>query len=201
MGMGICSDNEFEKELINTNRPNLSRSDVKIKSDEIKSDEVIEGEVVDITKPSRGKGNVEVPESLRKLIGETAITHGREEALKLAEMFHVSASSVSAYTKGATSTASYNEPNKELTKVIKGAKSRIVNKAKKKLSLALDNITDEKLANAKLKDLATVINATSAVIERLDESPREDTERKPLFVVFAPQVRNENHFETINLNE
>lgn len=184
MGMGLVDDIEFDSQVENTNRPEITRA-----------------EIIDINK-GRGEGNVEVPESLRKIIGETSITDGRQEALALAKSFGISESSVSAYANGANSTNKYNTGNEELRKHVKGAKQRIVSKSKRILNKALDNITDEKLEKAKLKDIATVVNAMTGVIERLDEKEESDRgNNAPQFIVYAPQIRQENNYPVINLNE
>lgn len=184
MGMGLVNDDEFDSQVSNTNRPSITRA-----------------EIIDINK-GRGEGNVEVPESLRKIIGETSITDGRQEALALARSFGISESSVSAYSNGANSTNKYDEGNPELKKHIRNAKQRIVSKSKKILTKALDNITDEKLENAKLKDIATVVNAMTGVIERLDEKDESNQNKNtPQFIVYAPQIRQENNYPVLHLNE
>jgi hypothetical protein len=181
MGMGIVSDSDFENEL----QKNQTTPKVEIK---------------DINK-GRGPGNVEVPDSLRKVIGETSVINGREEAVKLAESFGISPSSVSAYANGATSTATYaDQPNQPH---IIQAKEKIARKARHKLMLAIGGITKEKLADASVKVLASVAKDMAAVVKDMEpEVPKNaPINNGPQFVIYAPQYRKEEHFEVVQAKE
>lgn len=185
MPMGIVSDDEFEKELNRT----IVQDDVKIP------------EVIPMTRPGRSNGDKNVPDGLRKIIGETSEIEGRAEALALAEQFGISPSSVSAYANGSTSTASMNKtPNREY---INGAKDRVSKKAMKRLLKSIDSITDDKLEGAKATDLASIAKSLSGVIK--DMEPEEDANKgdanKPAFIIFAPQVHQENHYEVTKARE
>ena len=103
MPIGIVSDEDFESEL---NRISVPKKVVP--------SPVLNPEIVEMDRPGRKEGDVNVPESLRKIIGEEALLNGRQSALGLAKMFDISPASVSAYANGATSTASYNSPNTAL---------------------------------------------------------------------------------------
>ena len=156
----------------------------------------------DIPKPvkekGRGKGNVEVPESLRKIIGDTNETEGREAALALARDFGISPSSVSAYSHGANSTASYStRPN---LPVIRNAKARISKKARAKLLLAMNHITADKMENLTVPQLAGVAKDMSAIVRNMDDesdSNKDNGPQKPAFLVYAPTVNQENHYQTV----
>lgn len=185
MPIGIVTDNDFEQELNSLNK--------KIE---------ITAEVVDKPTVGRKEGDVNVPESIRKIIGETGAVDGRQEALALAEMFGISSSSASAYAVGATSTTSYNEPKKRLVDHINARKEKVVVKAHNRLSRALDHITPDKLENIKARDLAGIAKDMSAIIKNLEPEVKEvDNEQRPRFIVFAPQFIKEEHFETIVVNE
>jgi len=188
MPMGIVSDEEFDSEVSNTireesNSPNSSNATI-----------------IDITK-GRGIGNVGVPNGLRNIIGEESTINGRESAIELAKQFGISSSSVSAYTTGAKSTASYDDkPN---LAHINEAKERISKKARGKMLLALNRITGEKLDGAKVRDLAGVAKDMSAIIKNLEPDNPEGNNRNtsPTFVFYAPQIVKEDKFETIVVNE
>jgi predicted transcriptional regulator len=187
MAIGIVEDSDFNKELEKINKPIAPT-----------------GQVVDKGAPGRKDGDVNVPDSLRKIIGETAVIDGRQEALALADMFGVSDSSVSAYSKGATSTASYNSPAKAILSHINKARQRSVKKASKVLSTALDSITPDKLNDLSARNLAGIAKDMSAVIKNLEPPDNgNDTPgaERPQFVIFAPQFRDERNFETIVVNE
>jgi hypothetical protein len=184
MAMGVVTDDDFEAEI---NRFKNPQPKAEIKQREY------------------GRGNnPEVPESLRKIIGENVLENGRKETLDMTRQFGISDSSVSAYTKGATSTASYHQGNPDLKNHLKTVREKIVNKASKKLKLALDEITPDKLESVKARDLAGIAKDMSAVIKNLE--PAEDKEKEvkdgPTFVVYAPKIiQNENYFEALVLKE
>lgn len=183
MPMGIVNDNEFEAELRKNQTTDISHGTIK---------EINRG---------RGVGNVEVPDSLRKIIGETGEINGREEAIKVAEAFGISPSSASAYTNGSTSTSTYSErPN---LPHINKAKERISKKARIKLFAALEQITDAKLSDAKAKDLSGIARDLSAVVKEMEPEPEKSVAASdgPKFIIYAPQYRKEEHFEVIQAKE
>src|SRR6516164_5456244 len=121
MAMGIVSDSDLESELANLNRPKQQ---------------------VEIKQIDRGRGhNNEAPESLRRIIGEESLNG--TPASDIANAFGISKSSISAYKHGATSTASYNNPNPDLKRSNNIIRDKIVRKSNKKLLAALDQITDD----------------------------------------------------------
>lgn len=191
MAMGIVSDTEFDKELTKVN-PEKPR--------EVSNSVPVKGEVVDMPAKGRGVGNVEVPNSLRQVIGETAITEGRDQAVELARQFGISPSSASAYNVGATSTASYDEtPN---AGVITKAKAKIAKRARGKLMSALRHITDEKLEGAKVRDLASIAKDMSVVFKHMEpDGPKTPANSGPTFVFYSPQFRKEEHYDVVTAKE
>lgn len=191
MPMGIVSDTEFEREKSNSSP-----------SKPVPPTNPISGEIVDVNK-GRGTGNKEVPDSLRKVIGEESVTNGRQSALELAQGFGISPSSVSAYSVGANSTASYaDRPNQP---IINESKGRVANRALGKLKKALHKITDEKLDAASAKDLAGIAKDMSAVVRSMepDNSRGSDDGKNngPTFVFYAPQIRDERQFDVVHVKE
>lgn len=180
MAMGIVSDEEFESELKDSSTTKQTNV-----------------EVINLPEKGRKEGDNNVPDSLRKIIGETTITDGRAEGVELGRQFGISPSSVSAYSNGSTSTKSYSkQPNLEhLNKV----RERITRRARKVLVKSIDNITDDKLADAKPEVLANVARGMSAIIKELEpELPKEPPDKNgPTFVFFSPTFRKEEHFEHI----
>jgi len=194
MPIGIVSDKEFEAERVNLKIPAkpLSTTYPSIDSELAEIKQIERG---------RGQGNVEVPNALRRTIGETAITDGRQEALHLAASFGISPSSVSAYTNGAISTASMSSrPNLD---IIKDTKQRISKRARGKLMMALKHITEDKLQHAKVTEVASVAKDMSTIVKNMEDIPTGlvDLDKTPRFVVYAPQIHQENHYETIRVNE
>jgi len=197
MPIGIVSDSDLELELQRLNRSK--------KSDSKESHVVQIPEIVDIEKAGRKSGDVNVPDSLRQIIGETHLTDGRNAAIQLAEEFGISKSSVSAYAKGATSTTSYNQPSPSILNHIKKSRERAVKKASRTLNQALESISQEKLDHTDAKDLSVIAKNMSGIIKDLvpDESsdPASQQSSQPQFVIFAPQFRDERTFEHITVQE
>jgi len=199
MAMGIVSDKDFHKEISNTN-PSAKKLEKKDEAKPIVPLADI-GEVIDIPTAGRRDGDVNVPNSLRQIIGESSLSDGRQESVELARQFGISPSSVSAYAKGATSTASYNEtPNQS---IIAKSRIRVQKRATNRLMQALAEITPEKLAVTKARDLAAIAKDMSAVVKTME--PESDAPDKasslPQFLVYAPQFRDERSFEVIYAKE
>jgi len=183
MPMGIVSDKEFESAL-NDATPSPSPVPVKI---------------IDMEK-GRGKGNVEVPPALREIIGEESAINGRASALEIANQFGVSPSSVSAYANGSTSTASYDtQPG--LIK-LNDAKLRVAKKARNRLVMALNSLTQEKIDGAKAKDIAGVAKDMAVVIKSMEpEGPKNNGNGGPTFIFYSPNIRKEEHFDVVHVKE
>jgi predicted transcriptional regulator len=206
MSMGIVSDDDFQKELSQIG---------SVPSDPIRtipsvpdiSPSVNQSSVVSQLIPKgRKEGDVNVPDSLRKIIGETAVIEGRSAALNIAKDFGISPSSVSAYAKGATSTTSYNSPSKEIISHINKSRARAVGRASKVLNTALGSITQDKLDYTDAKDLSAIAKDMSVIIKNLEPptpaNTRDDTASNGVqFVIFAPQFRREESFDVINVTE
>lgn len=192
MPLGVVSREQFEQELSKSN----SHEKTVIPS------QAITPEIIPLDKSGRKSNDLNVPSSLRKVIGATAIEDSPKEAVALAQSFGISKSSASAYANGSTSTATYNEGDAELRKHINGSKLRIVRSAKNRLIFALNEITPARLAAAKIKDVSSIAKDMSSIIKDMEPEQSKDADVKPpQFVVFAPQFLQENHFETITLNE
>lgn len=201
MGMGIVSPADFEKELNNSLPKNNKQRD-EAKPIPINEQNPISGEVIDLPTPGRKEGDVNVPNSLRQVIGATAFEDGRNEAIELGRQFGISPSSVSAYSRGATSTSSYDKtPNES---IITQSRVRVQKRAMSKLMGALRNITPDKLANTSAKELASIAKDMSAVVKTMEpESDKSgaDKAQLPQFVVFAPQFRDERSYEVVYAKE
>lgn len=153
--------------------------------------------VEDMAQLGRGENNVRVPEIIREIVGETALV---ETGKNVADAFGISQSSVSAYKIGAHSTSSYHQPNQELKDKQRNARERITTKARKRLLLALDSITPEKMNDVKARDAAGIAKDMSAVIRNIE--PAQDNNGPQVqFVFYSPRPRSENDFEVIHVND
>jgi len=194
MPIGIVSDEEFFKE---------SSSYSPAKSLIVPPNPVLEGEILDIPKRGRKDGDIEVPDSLRKIIGEEALLNGRASAVQLAAEFGLSPSSASAYAVGATSTSSYNQPKPSILSHINKSRERATKKAAKTLNAALAAITQEKLDYLDADKVSGIAKDMSVIIKNLEPkvaSPDEGN-KQPQFVIFAPQFRDERSFDMITVSE
>jgi predicted transcriptional regulator len=188
MPIGIVSDEELQEEL---NRVTRKESHPN-------------GTVMDKTPRGRSDGDNNVPDSLRKIIGEESVINGRASALQIAEQFGISPAQVSAYAKGATSTATYDTPSKSLISHINKARVRASKRAGKVLACALEAITQEKLDYTDARDLSGIAKDMSVIIKNLEPPQSSENElavKQPQFVIFAPQFRDERTFETITVQE
>ena len=194
MPIGIVSDDLFSTELSRL-------SSVKKQP----TSQVITPEIVEMEKPGRKEGDVDIPNSLRQIIGETSVIDGRKAALNLAQQFGISPSSVSAYAKGATSTASYDSPKPEIIQHINKSRARASKKAGAVLKAALGAITQDKLDYTDAKDLASIAKDMTVVIKNLEPKIEGEgsgqSSNTPQFVIFAPQFRDERSFEVVTVQE
>ena len=198
MAMGIVSDKDFDSESERLKSSLTRREESKSIPSLSNNNKAV---IVDVHK-GRGNGNVEVPDSLRNVIGQTSVDYGRQEALELASGFGISPSSVSAYANGANSTASYDDrPN---ASVIQSAKDRISKKARAKLLLALNALTPDKVRSAKARDLAGIAKDMSAVVRSMEEDVTKNplgVNTGPTFVFYSPTFRKEEVFEVVHAKE
>lgn len=191
MAMGIVSDKDFdsEKERVNPNRREESKS-------------IPNTTILPLPSKGRGEGSLEVPNSLRNVIGQTSIDYGRQEGVELASRFGISPASASAYANGATSTATYNDrPN---SGIITKSKQRIAMKARAKLLLALNSLTPDKIKDAKPRDLAGIAKDMGAVVRQMEESDNPNKgggSSGPTFVFYSPTFRKEEVFEVVHAKE
>lgn len=183
----------------------VSDDDLQVELDRLSgTPKPIEGQVVDKISKGRKDGDLNVPDSLRQIIGETAVIDGRQAALKLASDFGISPSSVSAYAKGATSTTTYDSPSRSIIQHINKSRARAVKRASKTLNAALGAITQEKLDYADASNLSGIAKDMSVIIKNLEPQQVQSDDaaaKTPQFVIFAPTFRDERTFETIEVKE
>jgi len=186
MPLKIISDDELNKELINSGGPSNS----------------VTGVIESIPIPGRKPGDKNVPRAIQKIIGETAQIEGRQDAIELAKELQISHDSVDAYSAGATSLATYNNKNEDLLSHINSRKLLSAKKAQSRLLQAIHHITEEKLINAKPDVLATVAKAMSSIVKDMEpDSTTQNGNNGPTFVFYAPRVAKEESFDVITVRE
>ena len=200
MPIGIVSDKDFKRELENVDtpigvpRPTTSNSSLNRISESESNNASIE-----TIKRGRGEGNKEVPESLRDVIGQTAVHYGRQDAIQLAKHFGLSESSASAYAVGATSTATYHDRTNGR---IARSKEIISRKARSKMIMAMNALTEEKLALSSPKELSAVARDMASVHKQMEptviDTPKEvEKDKGPTFVFYSPQFFKEEKFDRV----
>lgn len=149
----------------------------------------------------RNEGDVNVPQSLRKLIGDTATFEGRASALNLASELGLSSASVSGYTNPNNSAMS--EANKEdIFAHLASRKYKMSKKALNKLNLALTHIDETKLKDLGAEKLANVAVSMAQVAKHMEPKQLNDKVIDPVqFHFYAPQVRQENHYEVVTAKD
>jgi predicted transcriptional regulator len=158
---------------------------------------------IPVSSVGRALGDLNVPESLRKVIAADAIENGRESAVRLGKSFGISSSSVSAYSNGSTSTASYNDRDKGLQNHNREVKEKIAGKARRRLHWSLNEITQDKLKEASLKTLSQVSKDMSVIIKQMEPDPASEIQKNTnvQVVLFAPKTLTEEDFPSIRVNE
>lgn len=219
MPLGVLSDADYQKELDkcdgqnpaaqNTEHVHESPSESEVSNDDSvgETDEQCSAEVLpaetDEFNRGRGKGNTEVPSGIRKLIGGSVIEEGRPAGLAIAAFLGISESSVSAYTKGATSTATYDKPDKGLADFLGNTRKKISKKAAAKLFKALHVIDEESLAKLSALEASNVAKNMSTIINHME--PPDNNKglniNAPSMVFYVPKMVSEERFHVVTANE
>lgn len=181
MPLGIVSDEVFESEL--------------------NKEKVPVGEIKQPPNKGRGTDNPNTPDSIRKLIGDNALTDGRQDSIALAEALGISSHSVEAYSAGATSLATYHKKD-PLKDFLSGRRQKIARRASSAVLRAIEEISDEKLGASKAVELAGIAKALSGVVkDMLPEEKGNNTNVNTAvkLVVHVPQQTKETSFDTITV--
>jgi hypothetical protein len=141
----------------------------------------------------RRNGDTDVPMPLRKVIAEEAVNGTNSN--ELAKVFGISHDSISAYKHGATSCATYNKPNQELQLFVDKTTEKINVRAKNRILMALKHITEEKLKEAKPRDLAAIASDMAKVVEKTAPRVRENVSNTIVF--YSPTQNKEESYDSI----
>jgi len=189
--LGIVSDKEFDSERINSD---VSHT-IERNEDTEKSTPVVTSDVLTLPSVGRDKDVPNVPQSLRKMLGEEVATNGLKSAMNLAASFGISQPTASTYARGEVSPGTTNP---DLLQHINNRKTKISKRALNKLSMALNHLDDSKLMGCDAKELSSVAKDMAAVVNSM--SPKQDESAQTnnaQFHFYAPQIRNEKHYETV----
>lgn len=173
MAMGIVSDADLNKEKAS-------------------------GSIVNLPKPGRKENDKNVPPAVRQAIADAVLENGRSEALQIADMFGVSNSSVSAYTRGATSTAHNKESDDSLRKSNASKRDGIVTKAQSALTSAIAQITEAKLSNLNAVECSQVAKNMATIVKDFTPDLQERADLTAHITIYAPPLIDESKFPVIN---
>jgi hypothetical protein len=199
MPMMLVSDDDFLKEVEKLSDKKLAElstnKDLGL-SDETRASIVTS---LDLFKKGRPQGRLEIPNSIRSLVAEEAICGASPD--EISKSFGVSKSSISAYKNDATSTASYDTPNKELKEKNDEVREDISGRARSKLIMALDAITEEKIGAAKVRDIASIAQSMSGIVKNLEPAVPQHITNNNQVVVYRPKQNELEDFEVITVKE
>ena len=187
MPLGVLSEEDFDKELNSSKSSSVSNP-------------VRDDSNANIEQPANsGRGSVSnIPQSIRAFVAGESLNGAR--AQDISRDFKVSESSISAYKKGATSTATYREPNKDLAPKVDAIRGKIVNTAQKRLRAALRALTPEKLMEADARGLSGIAKDMATIIDKVQPKVVDDTQRVHLHLIVPPQKHIET-YEVIDVKE
>jgi predicted transcriptional regulator len=188
MPLGIVSHSDYQKEK---NNSSIEHQSIPKPTE----NPIITSDVLPSKQPGRDADVPNVPQSLRKLLGEEVAVNGLRSAMEIANSFGISQPTTSTYARGEISPG---VPNKDLSEYINGRKTKISKRALNKLNMALNHIDDSKLMQCDAVELSSVAKNMAAVAGAMEPKDKEEEKKDPVqFHFYAPQVRNENHYETV----
>ena len=188
MPIGIISQEDFNKELHNSNHKNVI-TNIPARSDQV----IIIDEI-----PKGRNGKPEVPAEIRSLIAQEALLGVSNKYL--AREFNVSESSVSAYKNGATSTTTYDTGNKDLKKRNNIFRDRIVKKASRIALKTLSVIDEGEVAKLGPRDQMALAKDASAIVKNMTPEV-DDNQSNVNYIFFAPKQKEEEDFDVQVLPE
>jgi len=179
MPIGIVSPEDYEKEIVH--------------KDDNKNIPARSGIITQL--PDKGRGEkLETPEPIRALVAQEVLSGGTLR--DIAREYNISPSSASAYAVGATSTSTYNSPDKKLNKKNNIFKDRIVRKAARLSLTALESISPDDFRNASLRDKSTVAREMASVVRDMIPDEHKADDKKVQIVIYAPSMKSMEDYNT-----
>ena len=208
MPLGIVSDQDFEKEILNngvdiirnTNDKESTPLEPRTSIPEVINSEeqnpIITSDVLTMKRVGRHNDVNNVPMSLRKVLSEEHAVNGLKSAQSLANSLGgLSQPTLSTYGRGQVSNGQSND---EMLTYLNGRKTKISKRALNKLNLALSLIDDEKLLPLKATELSSVAKDMAIVAKQMEPSVKEDDKKDPVqFHFYSPVIKQENHYDTV----
>lgn len=152
-------------------------------------------EVIDHQFRGRKKGDTNIPEFLKVLMGTAAAF---DDQKTVANEFGVSLPIVNAAAQGKDIINNVRVQNNQLTQKIEDALAPQRNGAAEVLMQALNILTPERIMRAKTKDISTIAKDMAIVIEKTSLTKKEQNDNRGVqIMIFAPVQNNETHYESI----
>ena len=200
MPIGIVSDSDFLREISNSGSASQAATQPLPLTSPTNKEPHLSESSIEIKDIKRGRGNTpETPSEIRSAAAISAINH-QGTGKDIADTFGLSPSSVSAYKVGAHSTDSYDSPNPSLLATINDHKEKVSKKARSRLLAALNELTVDKLATAKARDLASIAKDMSSVVKDMEPSV-SSSQTNVQFVFMAPRVKDIDDFKIIDVHD
>ena len=144
----------------------------------------------------RSKGAKGIPDFLRPIIGASVKFSGLKETQ---EAFGVSHATASTLANGKVTYCDTTREVPELQSKVDEIVGNAQEKAAERLMSALGFITDDKLAQAKARDLSGIAADMSRVIEKT--SPKSANLAGANIVIYAPVQKSEDSYEVIEVGK
>jgi len=210
MPLGNVSNEDFEAEVNNSaGQPLIPTRLIKdaefpLNESVPQEPEIVTSDVI-IKRMGAGRqvGDVNVPQSVRTLLADTTVFEGRREGNQLADVFGVSHGSVGVYATPNSKLAENLSPDirQDINSFLTGKKEKISKKAIARLSMAMNHITEEKLQDLGAVALGTVAKDMAAVVKSMEPKEESKQDNNVQFLMYAPQVKNENHYQTVTAKD
>lgn len=150
--------------------------------------------------PGRPNGTISIPPSVKKLLTITALTSD-ETQQQIADTFHSSQHTISNLSRGLTSKGEAINP--ELIGLVRTKKNEKLENAHElaldALTASLTSLTTRLPEVDKPEKLAKIASDMSKVMNNISPKDNVDESLRPKVVFFAPNMKVENHYETLDV--
>lgn len=201
MPLGIVSDSDFESEINNSSTERVVENTIPMEP----CAPELTGDVLEMPTPGRHNDVTNIPQSLRKILGEEVAVNGLSSAMKLAESLGghgISQPTLSTYGRGEISPNKKSSQQEDLLNHISSRKTKISKKALNKINLAMSLMDEQKLLGCDAKELSAIAKDMASVAKSMEPKEREDGKAEPVqFHFYAPQLKQENHYETVTAKD
>jgi hypothetical protein len=198
MPLGIITEEELLAELNKgTDVSNQQNNAVSNQHDPSRPNNT---SIMPLITPGRPEGKGNIPDVVKKVIAEEFLNGASHKEITAA--FNVSQPVTTASAKGLSNSSPGAEINPELKNHVVKIRNRIVRKASNKLTLALDQITQDKLNDLSPRDSSAIAKDMSQIIRNLEpEKEGGGKGNSAQFIYFAPQQKSLNDYDVVTVKD